>query len=232
MPTRHDPAGLRTRAAITKTAAALFVRYGYDAASMDLIASEAQVSRQTIYNQFESKEELFRTIISDLADEAAVLLKAPTRRNSSPRATLLHLARGILLTALRPSALAVHRLVVAEVARFPELGQAIYGSGAARAFSQLAEFLRQQDQLGYLDVPHPEAAAEQFFAVVAGTLHLRALMGIKLLPSQIEAGAQHGVATFLRAFEAERQGIARNTPRAVNTHSGKLDKATRQRKAS
>jgi AcrR family transcriptional regulator len=198
----HDTAAADTRSAITRTAAALFARLGYDATSMDRIAVEAKVARQTIYNQFESKE-LFRAIIADLADESVMPL-AVTRKGASARSTLLTLARSILATALRPSTLAVHRLVVAETARFPDLGQKIYAAGAARAVSQLADFLREQHQSGHLDVPHPEAAAEQFFAMVTSFQHFRALMGLKEPPSRIEASAQRAVETFLRAFESKR----------------------------
>jgi AcrR family transcriptional regulator len=86
---------------------------------MDLIAAEARVARQTIYNQFESKEALFRAIVAALADEAVLPLAAPARKGASARHTLLRVARSILATALRPSTLAVHRLVLAEAARFP-----------------------------------------------------------------------------------------------------------------
>jgi TetR/AcrR family transcriptional regulator, mexJK operon transcriptional repressor len=206
MTTCQDTTAADTRSAITRTAAALFVRRGYDATSMDLIATEAQVARQTIYNQFESKEALFRAIVAALADEAVMPLAAPTRKGASARPTLLRVARSILATALRPSTLAVHRLVVAEAARFPELGQAIYASGAARAVAQLAEFLREQHQSGHLDAPHPETAAEQFFGMVISFQQFRALMGIKLLPSEIEAAAREAVASFLRAFGRKPQG--------------------------
>ncbi len=196
----HDAAGADTRSAITRTAAALFVRHGYDATSMDRIAVEAKVARQTIYNQFENKEALFRAIIADLTDESVMPLAA-TPKGTPVGATLMTVARSILSTALRPSTLAVHRLVVAETARFPDLGQAIYAAGAARAVAQLADFLREQHQSGHLDVPHPEAAAEQFFAMVTSFQHFRALMGLKEAPRSIEASAQRAVATFLRAFE-------------------------------
>ena len=77
----------------------MFVRHGYDATSMDLIAAEARVSRQTIYNQFENKEKLFRTIISSLTDEAVLPLAEPGRKTLLVRDTLLRLARSILATS-------------------------------------------------------------------------------------------------------------------------------------
>src|SRR5262249_46285299 len=125
-------AGAHTRAAILKTAAALFLERGYGGTSMDLIAAEARVARPTIYNQFDSKEALFRAIFSALADEAMMPLAVAARKGASVRAALLRLARSSVARALRPSRLALHRLVVAEAARFPELGRAVYDAGPAR----------------------------------------------------------------------------------------------------
>jgi len=194
-------AARRTRGAILKTAAALFLERGYGGTSMDLIAAEAGVARQTIYNQFDSKEALFRAIFSALADDAMTPLAVAARRGASVRAALLRLARSHLAGALKPARLALHRLVVAEAQHFPELGRAIYGAGAARVVAQLALFLREQARLGHLDVPDPEAAAEQFFSMVTGFQQFRALMGVDAPRAEIAARAEAAVDTFLRAFE-------------------------------
>jgi len=219
MTSQNETATLTKRTAITRAAAEMFVRHGYDATSMDLIAAEARVSRQTIYNQFENKEKLFRTIISSLTDEAVLPLAEPGRKTLSVRDTLLRLARSILATSLRPSALAVHRLVVAEAARFPELGPAIYASGAANAVEQLAEFLRQQSQLGHLHVRNPSAAAEQFFGMVKGFHQFRALIGVQPRRREVEAGADEAVDTFLRAFRVRTKNAHRLKVRLLERRS-------------
>jgi AcrR family transcriptional regulator len=203
-PATSGPAGARTRRAILKTAAGLFLRRGYAGTSMDLIAAEAGVARQTIYNQFESKEVLFRAIFSALADEAMMPLAVAVRKGASVRATLLRLARSNIERALHPTKLALHRLVVAEAAHFPDLGRAVYAAGPARVVAQLAQFLRQQTELGALDVPNPEAAAEQFFAMVTAFQQFRALMNVETSPAEIEARTEETVDTFLRAFAGPR----------------------------
>jgi TetR/AcrR family transcriptional regulator, mexJK operon transcriptional repressor len=207
----HGPAAARTRGAILKTAAALFLERGYGGTSMDLIAAKAGVARQTIYNQFESKEALVRAIFSALADDAMMPLAVAARRGASVRAALLRLARSHVAGALGPARLALHRLVVAEAVHFPELGRAIYDAGAARVVAQLADFLREQTRLGHLDVPDPEAAAEQFFSMVTGFQQFRALMGVHAPDAEVEAHAEEAVDTFLRAFKGRGQ---RGTPRA------------------
>jgi AcrR family transcriptional regulator len=62
--TDHEPVGLRdrkkrqTREAIAAAAARLFAERGFDAVTTDDVAREADVSRQTVFNYFPTKEEL------------------------------------------------------------------------------------------------------------------------------------------------------------------------------
>ncbi len=206
--TSQGPVAARTRGAIVKTAADLFLRRGYAGTSMDLIAAEAGVARQTIYNQFESKESLFRAIFSALADEAMTPLAVAAQKGGAVRATLLQLARSHMTHMLSPTKLALHRLVVAEVEQFPELGRAIYDAGATRVVAHLADFLRQQTRLGHLEVPNPEIAAAQFLGMLVGLQQFRALMKVEVTEREIDVTATAAVDTYLRAFEPHHRAKA------------------------
>ncbi len=50
---------------ILLSAFAMFARYGYAKTTMSDIAAEAGVARQTVYNAFESKEEILRAVVKD-----------------------------------------------------------------------------------------------------------------------------------------------------------------------
>ncbi len=56
--------------AITQTALKLFDQYGFEKVSMTDIAKKAHVSRASIYNFFESKDNLRRIIIKDILDDS------------------------------------------------------------------------------------------------------------------------------------------------------------------
>lgn len=56
--------------AIIKTALELFDHYGFEKVSMTDIAEKAHVSRASIYNFFESKDNLRRVIIKDILDDS------------------------------------------------------------------------------------------------------------------------------------------------------------------
>src|SRR5580658_7608013 len=53
----------RTHREITQAATAVFVAKGYDGTSMDEIATNASVSKQTIYKHFSDKDHLFTEIV-------------------------------------------------------------------------------------------------------------------------------------------------------------------------
>src|SRR3546814_11951602 len=93
---------------------------------MDMIAAEAGVSKQSGYNHFQSKEGLFKAAIGELTTALMAPLVVRDAAKSTPERELRRLGRAFLSLMLRPSALALYRLIVAESARLPALGGSIY----------------------------------------------------------------------------------------------------------
>lgn len=184
---------------IREAAKRVFLREGYGA-SMDLVAAEAGVSKQTVYNHFGSKEGLFRAIVAGLSEEFLTVLVEGRRVDDDPAATLRQLAQRFLGLLLAPSSLALHRMLVAEAPRFPDLARAVYMAGPAQAIERLAAYLEDQNRRRNLAVADPTLAAEQFFGGLTGQIHLRALLGVRT-PSADEVGrtVDNVVGAFLRA---------------------------------
>jgi TetR/AcrR family transcriptional regulator, mexJK operon transcriptional repressor len=189
--------------AILQAARRVFLREGYSA-SMDLVAAEAGVSKQTVYNHFGSKEGLFRAIVDHASGELLDVLAARDGARADPAATLEAIARRFLKLLLAPSHLALHRTLVAEAPRFPDLAREIYLGGPAHAAKELAQYLAAESRKGTLAVADPALAAEQFFGAVCGHLQLRALLSPRDAPGEpeIERAISHAVRGFLRAHTA------------------------------
>jgi AcrR family transcriptional regulator len=199
--------------AIQHAGTAIFLRLGYGAASMDLIAAEAGVSKQTVYNHFQSKEALFKTIIEDLTSTLMAPLSLSDAEKSTPEQVLLSLGRDFLALMLRPSSLALYRLIVAESARFPELGGAIYAVGVGRLLAILAEYLAWETRNGRLSVPDPELAAEQLIGMLTGRIQLRALLGYAIPDeAELQRRAEHAVSSFLVLYAPRRSQAAAAPP--------------------
>jgi len=96
IPTRRLPRAER-RAQLIGVAASVFLDGGYDSTSMEQVAEAAGVTRLIVYRVFESKEALYRAVLSSvtdrLRDEFAPVLDAVTARELGVAGVLLRVAR-------------------------------------------------------------------------------------------------------------------------------------------
>ena len=60
----------KVRRRLLETAATAFARHGFDGANIDQIAQDAGVAKGTVYNYFESKEQLFGEVLTEAARRA------------------------------------------------------------------------------------------------------------------------------------------------------------------
>ena len=189
----------RKRASIIAAATTVFLRDGYGRASMDAIAREAEVSKQTIYHHFGGKAALFGAIIEERCRRLLSPFSWPEAGADDPRATLTAIARQFVDIMLAPSSLSLYRALMAEVARFPKLGRVTYESGPSRIVAAISGYLNEQNAAGRMNVPDTMFAAEQFYGMLTGHLQLRALLGVESSPSpeRTERVVRHAVDTMM-----------------------------------
>lgn len=193
---------------VLRAATEIFLDAGYERASMDEIAVRAGVSKATVYSHFGSKEALFEAIIRDLCQSLLTPLQVPPSSRGNPEETLLSFARSYVDLLLQPSSLALHRLLVAEAPRNPELAALSYRAGGARVVGELAAYLRQEDAKGSLAVADAKLAAEQLFGMLNGHLQIRALLRVDENPTHeaLDRHIRSAVATFLRGYATAPAG--------------------------
>lgn len=191
-----------THANVVAAATRVFLRRGYRRASMDAIAREAGVSKQTIYNNFGNKESLFAAIARERCDRLIAALDIPDADTRAVEDVLVSMGRQFLELMLDPASLDLYRTLIAEANRFPELGRLSYDTGPRRAEEALAGFLAAQSSRGRIAVANPRRAAEQFFGMLKGNVQLRALLGVEVEKARgdIDQLAADAVALFLRAL--------------------------------
>ena len=145
---------------VLDAATTLFLREGYGHTSLEAVAAAAGVSKRTLYARFTGKAALLREVVARLVARWRPPLDAGFELGDALEPTLAAAARVTLATALAPEALALHRLVVAEVGRFPELDRIMQDAGAGLGTERIAAALRQAW------VPDPAWTAGQFMALV------------------------------------------------------------------
>lgn len=187
------------REVILEAAKKVFLEVGFGAASMDAIANEAKVSKQTVYNHFGSKEELFAAMVRSTCD-TMTLAFAEAARARNPEKTLRAIAQQFMNMAFSEDKLAMHRILMAEVPRFPELGRIFYQSGPAVTRRFLADYLKEQNRLGTLKVDNPQVTAEQFISMLT-SCRQRFELGIEPIPGAEarERYANNAVTLIVRA---------------------------------
>jgi AcrR family transcriptional regulator len=113
---------------------------------MDAIALEANVSKQTLYRHYGSKDQLFVGVLvsmtSDrLRSDVADLLPTRPLTREELTGTLVAIAGAIVDFLLADEYLALMRVVIAEVREFPELAATFRSSVVERGAAALAILL-------------------------------------------------------------------------------------------
>jgi TetR/AcrR family transcriptional regulator, mexJK operon transcriptional repressor len=187
--------------AILAAAERAFLEGGFGAVSMDRIARDAGVSKATVYAHFAGKEELFGAVVAHVSERRFGGFSAEALDPSDIEGSLTTIARRFLDLVLSPEAIALNRIIIGEVSRFPGLGEVFWAAGPARNRVQVEAFLRRAAASGALAIADARFAAEQFVALARGEIHLRSLLRLEHPDrTAIEAAATGAVATFLRGF--------------------------------
>jgi AcrR family transcriptional regulator len=198
---RNDGGGKRRQ--IMDGARAVFLGAGFDGASMNDVAREAGVSKGTLYAYFSSKDELFEAIIRAEKSQTAERL-CVFRREGDAREMLTDFGVRLLRLMTEPGTLALARVVIAAVEKFPNVGRAYYEAGPLYGATRLAEELVALEKAGALKVPDPERAARHFLDLCQSLVFKRVLFGVvdSVSREDIEASVEAGVEVFLRAYGA------------------------------
>lgn len=183
----------RKRRAILQAAREAFLTEGYVQSSMDNIAANAGVTKQTIYRYFRSKEDLFQatlTSIGDTRDDSFFeYLKA-----ADPEEALHGFAVAFIQAHLTEEHLATIRLLIAEHAKAPELTDLFFSTGPHETEKKLTAFF--QDRFQIKEIGH----AVQLWTGMLLSLRMDVLTGLpQPTLREIEAHAEKTTKFFLAA---------------------------------
>jgi AcrR family transcriptional regulator len=194
-PTAQAAALLETT--ILDAATASFLADGYAATTIEAISRTCGVAKRTVYARWSGKPALFRAVLERLM--AKWLSDAGDWAEAENLETALNgAAARVLAVALTQEAVALHRLLIAESGRFPELPLMMQQAGASEGTRRIAAVLDRAIVQGSLPPRDTAFAAEQFLHLVLAGPQRRALgLGRQLDEQQIEAWRKATVALFL-----------------------------------
>ncbi|MBC2875866.1 MULTISPECIES: TetR/AcrR family transcriptional regulator [Streptomyces] len=195
------------RQAISEAARRVFGREGYARASLDVIASEANVAKRTIYNHYADKEDLFLSVAIEGADAVTDAVRALMERHLRKIVDLEEDLTDFCLDRARaitefPEHFALVRTIHAEVTRLPaDFLETWAAHGPPTSHLRLAPYLRKIADRGLLVVDDAARAAHRLNTLTLHDVLIRSYYGAVPLPdAETEEIVTDGVRTFLRLY--------------------------------
>src|SRR5580658_4412872 len=188
-----------SREAIVEAASRLFLQRGFGSVSMDELAEAAGVARRTLYNQFASKEEIFREMLLRVAGQLEDAAPPGIETQGDVEDVLRLIARIILDLHKHPEYLGFLRMVVADSRQFPWIAEE-FAAVMDPQTERLARYLAHLTAMGVLECHNPTLAAHQFMGMLNDLSLWPWMMGRESLPVPADEAVEEAVRMFLQRY--------------------------------
>ena len=178
-----------------------FLSHGYKGTSINAMARDSGISKESIYRYFSSKKDLFEAVIAkELAEYQEKLHSVDFEYDSIPLDVALQKTAESILSAVTTNrTLSLRRLIFQEARKTPEIGRYYYEIGPREAYRNLEKVFA----LHKAEANLPPAKLAQYFVsmVLHYTMLVRQCGVIKpLTRKQIQRHAAEVTKDFLDAF--------------------------------
>lgn len=194
------PVDAAKQRAILAAAVASFFEHGFAATSIEQVASDAGVSKVTIYNQFGDKHGLFTAAVEAECERMRGHFEIETMEGASLRDRLTAIGEAMSAFLSRPEMVQFERRIAAETEREPTLGLAFLTSGPHRMKEAFAALLTAMHEAGEILIDDPDLAAEQFAAMCKGMGDLERRFGMPKDDKRDAERIEGAVEVFCRAY--------------------------------
>jgi len=158
----------KKREAILEASTSVFLGQGYDVASMDGIASAADVSKRTVYSHFKSKEDLFAETMVRMCGTKRQQMEMKIDLTEPIEKVLNNMGVTFLDMVFNPESSSMLRILVGQTDKFPELGKTFLENGPDVITELLGLYLEEQVERKVIQVSDPVEAAGSFLASLFG----------------------------------------------------------------
>lgn len=191
----------------------VFMKLGFDAASMNDITREAGVSKGTIYVYFQNKEDLFAAIVARERERITLKMRDILAGSEEVEDGLYRFGIGFSTHISSKRAINAMRTVIGVVDRMPTLCQRFF-STPSNVRTVLDDFIRRHVALGALKIDDTDMAARQFIELASGTLFKFRLFGdLDDVPPQEELDriVKSAVRVFMAAYGTAEHAADKKT---------------------
>lgn len=171
------PKSAEKRAAISRAAGELFLREGFAGTSMEAVAAQAGVSKQTVYSHFDNKDALFRACIDQKCRDYRLSVDADAQSDWTLREMLEAIAERFLRLVADEQVIAMWRLLIYEAAEHPEIVRMFWEVGPQPTVEGIALALSERGGETMV-IDDPVEATQVFLALVRTDYHNQLLLGL------------------------------------------------------
>jgi TetR/AcrR family transcriptional regulator of autoinduction and epiphytic fitness len=190
-----------SREVIVAAATRLFLERGFGAVSMDELAAAAGVARRTLYNQFASKEDIFREMLQRVSGQLEHAFPPGIETQGDVEAVLRLVARMILELHKNRDYLGFLRMVVADSRQFPWIAEE-FAAVMDPQTERLVRLLAHLTCMGVLNCRNPTLAAHQFMGALNDLSLWPWMMGRERIPVPDEELLEETIRMFLEHYRA------------------------------
>lgn len=159
----------------------VFLEFGFAGATMQEVATRAQVSKASLYREHGSKNDLFAAVVADWAAQGRGAMRPHLDRllgADDLYGALLELATTLQAAVLAPDVIRMRRLVAAESERFAETAASYLADSWTSNIAALADTIAELAAQGRVHVADSWLAAHQFtWTAVGAALNARTIAG-------------------------------------------------------
>lgn len=201
-PGRREANRRSRRELILDAAQGSFLSQGYNGTTMSEIAAQLGGSKGTLWSYFPSKEALFAAVVDRATEEFRKHLTVILNPDDGLETALRRFCEQFLVKVTSAEAIALHRLVVGETGRFPELGRIFYERAPRQTQLLLADFIAAAQVRGLMQGIEPLRAAQQLtWLCMSGSYQMQLTGVIEAVPPEVLVGdVDAAMTTFMRAY--------------------------------
>ena len=207
MASRNDNEYEKRKQQIMDAALNVFAHKGFEKATNKEIAKKAGIkSPGLIYHYFQNKRDLFQQAIEARSSDLQLLFKSDALMDLPPRETLTRLGLHFVGMASNQQFLLLHRAILGEAIKRPQLARLLNEVGPGRIINFLRRYLAHQMELGNLRPMNPSIAARCFLGPILGyMLTKEVFLQEDIQEVSGEEMVTNAVEIFLQGMEVKEQ---------------------------
>lgn len=175
--TAGRPKSSEKRRKILHHAGELFLQQGYDRTSMDAVAKQSGVSKQTVYSHFQNKDVLYNAVIESKCEEYRVTEAATCIESQELEDILYSIAVNFIQLLNDKRVIAMYSVVIGESKNNPHLAQLFYDAGPLHSVNLVKDLLMKHPQSALLESDARELSID-FFNLLKGDYHMLSMLGL------------------------------------------------------